>query len=86
MASVNEDSILCHDISNDDGNVSENEELSVSLMQLNEKYIKFPKIILVLLLFIKVFFCFSQIIVNYDFHVADLLITHKILVTQISHQ
>lgn len=39
MTSVNEDSILCHDISNDDENVSENEELSVSLMQLNEKYI-----------------------------------------------
>lgn len=39
ISSKNEDSILCHDISNeDDFNVSENEELSISLMQLNEKY------------------------------------------------
>lgn len=40
MASKNEDSILNHDISNEDGNVSENEELSISLVQLNEKYFK----------------------------------------------
>lgn len=40
IASKNEDSILCCNTSNDDGNVSENEELSVSLMQLNEKYFK----------------------------------------------
>lgn len=40
LASKNEDSILCHNTSNDDGNVSENEELSVSLIQLNEKYLK----------------------------------------------
>ncbi|XP_026812686.1 DNA polymerase zeta catalytic subunit isoform X2 [Rhopalosiphum maidis] len=32
----NEDSILCHNISNEDENDSENEELSVSMMQLNE--------------------------------------------------
>jgi len=38
IASKNEDSILCHNISNEDGNDSENEELSVSMMQLNEKY------------------------------------------------
>jgi len=37
MTSKDEDSILCHDISNEDGDVSENEELSVSLMQLIEK-------------------------------------------------
>lgn len=32
-----DDSILCHDISNEDENISENEELSESLMQLHEK-------------------------------------------------
>ncbi|XP_060837644.1 DNA polymerase zeta catalytic subunit isoform X2 [Rhopalosiphum padi] len=36
IASKNEDSILCHNISNEDGNDSENEELSISMMQLNE--------------------------------------------------
>lgn len=40
IASKNEDSILCRNTSNDDENASENEELSVSLMQLNEKYLK----------------------------------------------
>lgn len=40
ITSKNEDSILCHNTSSDDENVSENEELSVSLMQLNEKYLK----------------------------------------------
>jgi len=39
IASKNEDSILCHNTSTDDGNISENDEFSVSLMQLNEKYI-----------------------------------------------
>lgn len=39
IASKNEDSILCHDTSNDDGNISENDEFSVSLIQLNEKYL-----------------------------------------------
>ncbi|VVC26026.1 Hypothetical protein CINCED_3A006758 [Cinara cedri] len=37
MSSKNEDSILNHDISYEDENLSENEELSISLMQLNEK-------------------------------------------------
>ncbi|XP_050053975.1 DNA polymerase zeta catalytic subunit isoform X2 [Aphis gossypii] len=36
LASKNEDSILCHNISNEDENDSENEELSISMMQLNE--------------------------------------------------
>lgn len=36
IASKNEDSILCHNISNEDENDSENEELSISMMQLNE--------------------------------------------------
>ncbi|XP_001949189.2 DNA polymerase zeta catalytic subunit [Acyrthosiphon pisum] len=36
IASKNEDSILCHNISNEDGNDSENEEFSISMMQLNE--------------------------------------------------
>jgi len=34
----NEDSIIYHDISNDDGNISDNEELSVSLLELNDRY------------------------------------------------
>lgn len=33
----NEDSILCQDVTNEDEDISENEELSISLMQLNEK-------------------------------------------------
>lgn len=37
IASTTNDSIHGHDISNEDENISENEELSVSLMQLNEK-------------------------------------------------
>lgn len=41
LASKNEDSILCHNISNEDENDSENEELSISMMQLNEKYFIF---------------------------------------------
>lgn len=41
IATKDEDSILCHDILNEDGDVSENEELSESLMQLIEKYLKF---------------------------------------------
>lgn len=40
MASKNEDSILNHDISNEDGSISDNEELSISIMQLNETYVK----------------------------------------------
>lgn len=38
ITSHNEDSILFHDVSNEDENVSDTEELSNSLMQLNEKY------------------------------------------------
>lgn len=38
IASKNEDSILCDNISNEEENVSDNEELSISLVQLNEKY------------------------------------------------
>lgn len=45
ITTQNEDSILCHDISNEDENVSDSEELSVSLMQLNEKYFYFCNII-----------------------------------------
>lgn len=41
ITNINEDSILYHDISNEDENVSDNEELSISLMQLNEKYFQF---------------------------------------------
>uniref|UniRef100_A0A2H8TGZ7 DNA polymerase n=1 Tax=Melanaphis sacchari TaxID=742174 RepID=A0A2H8TGZ7_9HEMI len=36
IAFKNEDSILCHNISNEDENEFENEELSISMMQLNE--------------------------------------------------
>lgn len=38
IASKSEDSILHCDISDEDENVSDSEELSISLMQLNEKY------------------------------------------------
>lgn len=38
IASKTEDSILYRDISDEDENDSDNEELSISLMQLNEKY------------------------------------------------
>lgn len=41
IASENEDSILCHAVSSEDENISENEELSISIMQLNEKYLSF---------------------------------------------
>lgn len=41
IASKNEDSILYHDVSSEDENVSDNEELSISLIQLNEKYLSF---------------------------------------------
>jgi len=61
IASKNEDSILCHDISNEDGNDSENEEFSASMMQLNEKYFTFQLllnniIILILIHYYLLFF------------------------------
>lgn len=46
ISSNNEDSILCHDISNEDGNDSENEELSASMMELNEKYFTLIQLLL----------------------------------------
>lgn len=61
IASKNEDSILCHNISNEDGNDSENEEFSVSMMQLNEKYFTFQLllnniIILIIMIHYKLLF------------------------------
>lgn len=41
IALKNEDSILYHDVLSEDENVSDNDELSVSLIQINEKYLSF---------------------------------------------
>lgn len=65
ISSKNEDSILCHDISNEDDNVYENDELSISLMELNEKYFHFViNLILLFLLILPLFFFKNCFIVN----------------------